>query len=222
MMVSARRGYRMALGVVWGFILGLGLLPLMSKPALAGLNDCHTNTSAVERQLHIPNGLLLAISLVETGMDGVPQPNALSFGFRSVVAHSRQEAVLRLRGGNGQGKSDAFVGCMQLSVHHHKAEFNSFDRMMDPQSNILYAGRYLVRLHSQSGSWSRAVARYQGGSKHQAQAYVCRVWNHLAELDWNSSKILGSRRCGEMTPPEIAPKTRRAAVRRAQVASAPE
>jgi len=220
MRVPAQRARKMV-GSLLACVLGLGLVQALDRPALANENDCHTNTSAVERQLHIPNGLLLAIALVESGVDGVPQPNALSFGLRSTVAHSRADAVRKLQGRNGHLRNDAYVGCMQLSVRHHKASFRSLDTMMDPKSNIQYAGRMLVRLRSETGSWSRAVARYQGGSDNQSRHYVCRVWNHLAELDWNSAKALEPRRCGEMASPEIAPKTRRA-FHQAQVAAAPE
>ncbi len=220
MTVPARRARPVAGGLV-ALTLGLGLSQLLVSPAKASENDCHTNTSVVERQLHIPNGLLLAISLVESGVDGVPQPNALSFGERSLVAHSRDEAVHRLETAGGGVRNDAYVGCMQLSVRYHRSAFHSLDKMMDPRANIWYAGQMLLRLRSQTGNWSRAVARYQGGSPRQSHAYVCRVWNHLAELDWNSAKTLEPRRCGEMSPPEIAPKTRRA-FRQAQVAAAPE
>ncbi|MEI8394445.1 MAG: transglycosylase SLT domain-containing protein [Rhodospirillaceae bacterium] len=205
------------IGGVFAVVIGLGLGFAAAVPAWAGENDCHTNTSMVERQLHIPNGLLLAISLVESGVGGVPQPNALSFGLRSVVASSRDDAVRRMRG----RIDNTFVGCMQLSLRHHKAAFSSLDKMMDPRANIYYAGNMLVRLRAQTGSWSRAVARYQGGSSEQSRHYVCRVWNHLAELDWNSAKKLEPRRCGEMASPVIAPKTRRA-FQQSQVAQAPD
>ncbi len=223
MTVPAHRAFRVqrkAPGLV-ALALGLGLTQQLVSPALASENDCHTNTSVVERQLHIPNGLLLAISLVESGVDGVPQPNALSFGSRSLVAHSQEDAVRRLQTGGGGLRNDAYVGCMQLSVRYHRGAFHSLEKMMDPRANIWYAGRMLLRLRGESGNWSRAVARYQGGSTRQSHAYICRVWNHLAELDWNSAKTLEPRRCGEMSPPEIAPKTRRA-FHQAQVAAAPE
>ncbi|MEI6558757.1 MAG: transglycosylase SLT domain-containing protein [Rhodospirillaceae bacterium] len=202
-------------------IFGLGLGLPLDRPAHAGENDCHTNTSAVERQLHIPNGLLLAISLVESGIDGVPQPNAVSLGARTVQTSSRADALRRIQGRDGALRRDAFVGCMQLSVRHHRGAFHSIEAMIEPKSNIWYAGHMLVRMHAETGSWSRAVARYQGGSRSQSHAYVCRVWNHLAELDWGSAKTLEPRRCGEMNPPEIAPKTRRA-FQQAQVAANPE
>ncbi len=201
-------------------VFGLGLGLSLDRPAHAGENDCHTNTSIVENQLHIPKGLLLAISLVESGEDGVPQPNALSLGYRTVHTHSRADALRHIQGRNG-ARHDAFVGCMQLSVKHHRAAFHSLESMLEPKSNIWYAGHMLVRLHNDTGSWSRAVARYQGGSSRQSHAYVCRVWNHLAELDWKSAKTLEPRRCGEMNPPEIAPKTRKAFLQ-AQVAANPE
>ncbi len=220
MTVTAKRTGRVA-GYVAALIVGLGLGLPLDRPAQAGENDCHTNTSVVERQLHIPNGLLLAISLVESGVDGVPQPNALSLGIRTVHTHSRADAINHIQGRNGALRKDAFVGCMQLSVRHHRVAFHSLEAMLEPKSNIWYAGHMLVRMHGETGSWSGAVARYQGGSRTQAHHYVCRVWNHLAELDWSSAKTLEPRRCGEMAPPEIAPKTRKA-FEQAQVAANPE
>ena len=216
MMVSMQRGRRVVGGIA-AMVFGLGLGMSFDRSAKAGEDDCHTNTSTVERQLHIPNGLLLAISLVESGEDGVPQPNAVSLGVRTVHTHSRSDAIRRIQG----HANNAFVGCMQLSVKHHRSAFHSLDAMMDPKANIWYAGHMLVRLHSETGSWARAVARYQGGSSGQAHHYVCRVWNNLAELDWSSAKTLEPRRCGEMDPPEIAPKTRKAFMQ-AQVAANPE
>jgi len=133
MTVPAHRAFRVqrkAPGLV-ALALGLGLTQQLVSPALASENDCHTNTSVVERQLHIPNGLLLAISLVESGVDGVPQPNALSFGSRSLVAHSQEDAVRRLQTGGGGLRNDAYVGCMQLSVRYHRGAFHSLEKMMD-------------------------------------------------------------------------------------------
>ena len=216
MTVSTQQVRRLVGGFA-AMVFGLGLGMSFDRSAQAGENDCHTNTSAVERQLHIPNGLLLAISLVESGVDGVPQPNAVSLGIRTVHTHSRADALRSIKAHSNA----AFVGCMQLSVKHHRAAFHSLEAMIEPKSNIWYAGHMLVRMHSETGSWSGAVARYQGGSRTQAHHYVCRVWNHLAELDWKSAKTLEPRRCGEMDPPEIAPKTRKAFMQ-AQVAANPE
>jgi hypothetical protein len=180
-------------------------------------NDCSAHTSSVERQLKLPNGILLAIALVESGQGGAPQSLALSLGQRSVVANSVEDAARRLRAVSEE--ASAYVGCMQLSYRHHRRAFPSVERMVDPKSNVLYAGRLLRRFHGETGSWRSALARYNGASAEQAQSYVCKIWNHLSELDWKSAKLLALHGCGEMNPPEIAPRTRRA-FRQAQVASA--
>ncbi|CAK0746514.1 Lytic transglycosylase domain-containing protein [Azospirillaceae bacterium] len=221
-MIGPARRMPQLLPSVMAVILAVGAVvaaavPLRPAEAAESRNDCSAYTSVVERQLKIPNGLLLAIALVESGQGGVPQPYALSLGQHSVIAHSAEEAARRIRA----VADGAYVGCMQLSVRHHRGAFGSMEKMVDPKANVLYAGRLLRRLHGEAGSWRGALARYNGASSEQAQTYVCKVWNHLSELDWGSAKLLAPHGCGEMSPPEIAPRTRRA-FRQAQVASVQE
>ncbi|HYD31274.1 MAG TPA: lytic transglycosylase domain-containing protein, partial [Azospirillaceae bacterium] len=85
-------------------------------------------------------------------------------------------------------------------------------------SNVLYAGRMLVRLRSETGAWSEAIARYQGGSRKQQTAYLCKVWHHLSELDRTNAKLIDGSECRSIEQAEIAPETRRA-FRQSQVAS---
>jgi len=198
-------------------IIGLALMPLTVQPARAA-DGCSVHLMKVEQRLHIPSGLLLAISLVESGMDGEPQPYAISVGIRSYVANGPGAAIHFLRDRNGNLRRDVFVGCMQISLRDHYEHFKPVERIVDPEANVWYAGKHLVALHGQFGSWSAAVAHYQGGSPRQASAYVCRVWNRLAELDWKSAHTIELPQCHKTETAEIAPRTRRA-FHDAQVAS---
>jgi hypothetical protein len=188
-------------------------IPLSTAQA----ESCTEHVLEAEQELSIPRGLLLSIALVESGQDGSPQPFAMNLDGKSVYSDSASEAKAHLLDKQGRVRQNATVGCMQLSVQHHRANFRPVERILDPSANVWYAARYLKRLRAESGSWSVAVARYNGGSRSQQREYTCKIYQHLESLDRNSASLLAGNRCAEGDP-AIAPETRRA-FRRAQVAA---
>jgi hypothetical protein len=179
--------------------------------------SCTEHVLEAEQELSIPRGLLLSIALVESGQDGSPQPFAMNLDGKTVYSDSASEAKAHLLDKQGRVRQNATVGCMQLSVQHHRANFRPVERILDPSANVWYAARYLKRLRADSGSWSVAVARYNGGSRSQQREYTCKIYQHLESLDRNTASLLAGNRCAEGDP-AIAPETRRA-FRRAQVAA---
>ncbi len=208
---------RLSFGGWLALAVGLCTTPLVAKPALAQ-DTCVTHAVEAERQFNIPPGLLVAIALVESGMDGAPHPFAMSVQGRPVFARSTSDAARHLRDSRGQFKPNVYVGCMQISLSSHRGQFQPVERIVDPRENVFYAGRLLLRLHGEEGSWKSAVARYNGGSTRRAQGYVCKVWQHLSELDGKSAKLLESPRC-DTEPVSIAPSTRRSFRNAQQVAA---
>jgi len=198
--------------------IGLCAAPLFAKPVLAQ-DACVAHAVEAERKFNIPPGLLVAISLVESGQDGAPNPYVMSVGGRAVYARSANDAARHLRDKRGQLKENVYVGCMQLSLSTHRGQFQPVERIVEPKENVFYAGRLLLRLHGEEGSWKTAVARYNGASPRQAQGYICKIWQHLNELDAKSAKLLESARCGDSEPANIAPATRRTFRNAQQVAA---
>ncbi len=186
-------------------------------PGTAQAASCTEHVLEAEQELSIPRGLLLSIALVESGQDGSPQPFAMNLDGKTVYSDSASEAKAHLLDKQGRVRQNATVGCMQLSVQHHRANFRPVERILDPSANVWYAARYLKRLRADSGSWSVAVARYNGGSRSQQRDYTCKIYQHLESLDKNSASLLEGTRCAQGDP-AIAPETRRA-FRRAQVAA---
>lgn len=213
MQAQARRTWLLTRGPIAAFpalVLSLVLVLAVAGGARAAGDECQVHAAAVEKQFNIPKGLLLAISLVETGNAGSPQPYALSINRRTVAAKSAADVARHLRTANGGVARNAFVGCMQISVRYHRSAFGSVDKMADPKANVLYAGRMLAGFYRSTGSWSKAVMRFNGaGSHRQAVAYVCKVWNHLSALDAAGAKILEQPGCGDMRPATISLRTRR-------------
>jgi hypothetical protein len=186
-------------------------------PGTAQAASCTEHVLEAEQELNIPRGLLLSIALVESGQDGSPQPFAMNLDGKTVYSDSASEAKAHLLDKQGRVRQNATVGCMQLSVQHHRANFRPVERILDPSANVWYAARYLKRLRADSGSWSVAVARYNGGSRSQQRQYTCKIYQHLESLDKTSASLLEGTRCAQGDP-AIAPETRRA-FRRAQVAA---
>lgn len=200
-------------------LLGMGLSASLASPAaLAASSTCTDRVLETEKRLHIPRGLLLAIALVESGGSGTPQAFALNVRGRSVVARNTREAAKFLRDGKGKVRDNVYVGCMQLSLEHHRSAFQPVERIAEPTANIVYAGRLLTRLRAERGSWSEAVGFYNGGGERQRSAYMCKVRQNMLQLDGANARILDGSRCESTVQASIAPGTRRA-FRASQVAS---
>lgn len=197
---------------------------LLKSSALAGADKgCIGYAIEAEEKNGIPSGLLVAISLVESGRGGAPQAYAMNVAGRSIYAKNSTDAVRHLRGSDGKLRSNSYVGCMQLSVGVHSRQFGQLEQMIQPRHNVNFAANLLTRLHRQEGSWRSALARYNGGSQRVAQNYICKVWSHLNELDNESARLLESYRCSEPTKVAIAPRTRsQFEGTRSQVAEVPQ
>jgi len=166
-------------------------LALVAGTACAA--DCLSHIPRAEQTYEIPSGLLQAIALVESGGSGVPQPWAIAVGRRSLVLSNRDEAakVVRKRGAKG-----TFVGCMQLSVVHHRANFDSMADMLEPEGNVEYGAQLLAGLRDGTGSWTKAVQRYQGGKLAQQRRYLCKVATRLRDINPASLGAINAHGCG--------------------------
>ncbi len=217
-MRGRKQRIRATLGGRFALAAGLLMAPLAVTPALAQ-ESCVTHAVEAEQKLDIPSGLLVAIALVESGQDGAPHPFAMSLQGRSYFARNVGDAARHLRDHRGQLRSNVYVGCMQLSLASHRGQFQPVERIVEPRDNVFYAGKLLVRFHGEEGNWKTALARYNGGSNRRSQAYVCKIWQHLSELDAQSAKLLASSRCEDSDPVSVAPKTRRSFRNAQQVAA---
>lgn len=128
----------------------------------------------------IPDGLLPAISLVETGKsDGaggrMPWAWTLNQGGQSYYLNSADEALAQLDQILATGTTNVDVGCMQLNWKWHSEAFASRADMMDPVQNTAYAARFLKELYNQLGSWELATAAYHSTDPNRGQAYLAKV-----------------------------------------------
>ena len=108
---------------------------------------------AASQKYGVPQNILKAVAWQESSWN----PNALSF--------------------DGQhGK-----GIMQIDDRSHA--FARTPEVFDPQKNIDYGTRYLSQLYKETGSWSAALKRYNGGSDYPPKVLALaekQPWNQYA------------------------------------------
>lgn len=192
--------------LAFAFLIGLMILAL---PARAG---CLDHIVEAEKEMGIPKGILLAVSLVESGGGGTPSPYIMNVRGRVLFPRSEAEAATYLRDNQGNLRGNVYAGCMQLSLAHHKQAFRPVEKIVNPEANVRYAAKYLISLRRETGSWAAAVTKYNGSSGVKAAAYQCKIKNQLVSLGAGSSAELVSTsgKCDVSNPPSVGPRTRRA------------
>ncbi len=151
-----------------------------SGDGLTQAPDCARLAAEAGAAEGLPEGLLPAISLVETGKsDGqggrMPWPWTLNQGGDSHYLDSAAEALAKLDDILATGTTNVDVGCMQLNWKWHSEAFASRADMMDPVQNTAYAARFLKELKNQLGSWELATAAYHSTDPDRGQSYVAKV-----------------------------------------------
>lgn len=178
------------------FALVLALL----FPALAAAQDCNALAAQAGADEGLPDGLLPAIALVESGHTDAngthaPWPWTTNEGGKSHFFETKAEAVAYLENAVASGVTTIDVGCMQLNWKWHAQAFTSPEQMFDPVENTRYAARFLRELQARLGSWEVATAAYHSTDPTRGQAYLQKVvaaQGRLPLTDMSEATLLAS------------------------------
>lgn len=172
--------------VVWRAPAVAGPRPVSNRQALERItkneNVCATQIALVARTRHLPARLMAAISLVESGRASrdrtaiVAWPWTVTSGGKGRYYPTKAKAVAAVKRLRAHGVSNIDVGCMQVNLHFHPKAFSSIEQALDPAHNVGYAGTFLYKLKTASGSWADAVGRYHSGTAKRARAYRNKVF----------------------------------------------
>lgn len=147
------------------------LVILLALPMTA--QACRDAAQRAELRHRIPSGLLVAIAEVESG--GYPWVlNTAGEGRR----YASREAALADAGALlARGVLPIDIGCMQISLGHHRGVFPNLAAAFDPDRNADYAARFLMSLFLENGDgdWGRAVAQYHSRTFWRGDQYRRRV-----------------------------------------------
>jgi hypothetical protein len=187
-MVRLARLLRPVLGSIG--LLAAAVTPATADPASA--SACASAISLIEPVSGLPQGLLLAIALVETGRavpggSGTqPWPWSWNAAGRGQVATTKSAAVAAVTALRAGGVMSVDVGCMQINLLHHPNAFASLDQAFDPVANVRYAAAFLSRLRADLPDWEAAIRRYHSGNAARGDAYQRRVAMTRLGQAWRS------------------------------------
>jgi len=148
-------------------------------------NSCAVHIDSYEKAHNIPDGLLHAISKVESGRKDVTgrivawpwTVNAEGQGFYFATKAEAIAAVLKMK---LKGIKSIDVGCMQVNLYHHPKAFKTLADAFDPLTNVAYAAKFLTGLKNELSTWHKAVAHYHSANPIHHVPYrksVLNVWN---------------------------------------------
>ena len=165
--------------------LFLVCLLIYFKPAYSdSLTNCLNFTEKYGKQFNIPDKLLTSISLVESGIkknnNFVSWPWTLNVAGKSMFFDNKNDALSFLKKNYKNKNID--VGCMQISLKYHINEFDSLENILDPDTNVKYAAKFLRKLFVKHKRWNEAISRYHSSVPKRKTQYLNRVKNYWSDI----------------------------------------
>jgi hypothetical protein len=130
------------------------------------VDACSNAIAAAEHAYGVPNGLLAAIGLAESGLldpkSGFrrPWPWTVAVDGKGRFFASEQDALNAVAAIERSSAHSVDVGCMQVNLGQHPGAFQSLAEAFDPLRNADYAARYLLQLHRGGLDWLQAAGSY--------------------------------------------------------------
>lgn len=154
---------------------------------------CGVETRRLEQEKGIPDGLLTAISLVESGRWDHARRASFAWPY-TVMAEGRGRflpnkaaAIAEVVALKSRGVRNIDVGCMQINLQAHPQAFADLNAAFDPRANVAYAAKFLLNLFDETGSWATAGTHYHSRTPVKAAAYRTKL-----ALAWNKTQDGGS------------------------------
>ena len=160
--------------------------PALANPDEAGAQTCERAIAAGARDEGVPEGVLHAVSLTETGRAQGgrlrPWPWAINREGQGYWFADREQALAFARASVAAGRTSFDVGCFQINYYWHGRNFPSLEAMFDPRTGADYAAGFLKSLYLERGDWSAAAGAYHSQSPDRAGVYRARFDRILAGL----------------------------------------
>ena len=164
---------------------------------------CAQQTRYQEQNHAIPQHLLTAISLVESGRwskargANVAWPWTVTSGGAGRFFDSKAEAMVEVELLMTEGVQNIDVGCMQINMYHHRNAFETLSDAFDPAQNTAYAAEFLSKLKTPSNSWFDAAGTYHSSTPDKKAYYQGKLMTY-----WNAER--GLTDVASAAPPAIA------------------
>jgi len=167
-------------------------LPAVGQVAQDQRKICAEPIRQHERAAGIPNQLLAAVALAESGR--WDKADSANFAWPWTVTAegkgqffaTKAEAIAQVQRLRARGLRNIDVGCMQINLMHHPDAFASLEEALDPQANVAYATGFLKQLFEKHRSWIVAVGNYHSATPEFHMRYrqkITKLWNDERRRD---------------------------------------
>ena len=141
--------------------------------------DCRVVIESAEKKYKIPNKLLSAISLTESGrtVNGnfVAWPWSVNVSGESFYFENKEKTENFLRKKLSENNKNIDIGCMQINYRYHNKSFKDLQSFVDPEQNIDWAANFLRNLFVRHNSWNMAISRYHSSNPKRMRSYLKKV-----------------------------------------------
>lgn len=145
--------------------------------------SCPELIANAEARRQIPRGLLMAIAVTESGLNGTPNPFAMNIAGRAYHAKNTSEMSQIITANKKRGITSIDVGCMQINLKYHEDNFQSYKQLLNSATNVEYGASYLIKLAREQNSWREGVMDYHHKNNRTRRAwYGCKVWNNYLRI----------------------------------------
>ncbi len=158
----------------------LGRTPVTGPRAL-----CLDATRAAERRHGIPEGLMTAIALAESGLHAYAMNVSGRPHYPTEAGEARRLYLA------SQGAGSIMAGCVQVNARVHA---RNDPWPLDPDRSADWGAAYLRQHYDRIGDWAGAIRRWNGGGPGN-NGLVCRVHAKLAVVNPRSDALRGAP-CG--------------------------
>lgn len=160
---------------------------ILSANLLAHKYSCIIAAKKYEEKYNIPDGLLLSMSLTESGKkinggEFISWPWTINRKGKGKFFKNKMIAINYVKNYVNNGKKNIDIGCMQVNHMYHPNAFSNFYEAFDPDKNVEWAANTLISLYSKFGSWKDAVGYYHSYRKSKRKKYSAKVFNTLETL----------------------------------------
>ena len=149
--------------------------------------DCRKLAGSIEKKIKLPNKLLSSISLTETGYSKngtfAAWPWTLNVNGKSKYFDTKKEMAKHLHKKLSEDIRNIDIGCMQINYIYHSKNFRNIEDMIDPHSNVEYAGKFLLKLFNKYKSWNKAISYYHSSDPKRMRKYLEKV-----KRNWDSER----------------------------------
>jgi hypothetical protein len=182
---------------------------------------CLRHIGDMEASYGIPQGLLAAIGLTESGRVVSRKLTVWPWTVNAEGAghyfETKEDAIAFVEALQADGVRSIDVGCMQINLKYHPDAFASLEDAFDPAVNTEYGAQLLTALKGELTTWLKAVRRYHSAAPERGVPYGERV---MANWDVAKAGDLKVAEAGEATEAtEAAPAKKGQDVRKVVIAA---